>query len=119
MEPTYSDGGINFCWTLHFFSSQPIRYDVVAVRFAGSRIMLLKRIVALPGEWVEFREGKLWVNGKEIHEPYIRYPCHWNLGPRQVEADCVYVVGDNRNMAMERHYFGQTSRKRIMGVPLW
>jgi signal peptidase I len=119
MEPTYRNGGMNFCWKLQYLFSKPERHDVVAVRFAGNRVMLLKRVVALEGEQIEFREGKLFVDGKELPEPYIVYPCNWNLPPRRVEKGCVYVVGDNRNMPIEHHYFGQTSAKRIIGVPLW
>jgi signal peptidase I len=119
MEPTYRNRSINFCWKWHSLFSKPKRFEVVAVRLAGSSVMLLKRVVALEGEQVEFRQGKLFVDGKEIEEPYVRYPCHWNLSPRKVEKDCLYVIGDNRNMPMEDHFFGQTSVKRIVGVPLW
>ncbi len=119
MEPTYTDGGFNFCWTPRYWSSPPKRHDVVAIRFAGNQIMLLKRVVALPGEEVEFREGKLWVNGMELPEPYVVLPCNWDLAPRRVEAGCIYVVGDNRSTPIGRHYFGQTSIQRILGTPLW
>jgi len=119
MEPTYHNGGVNFLWKLCYTFSKPKRYDVVAVRFAGNRVMLLKRVVALEGERVEFRSGRLFVDGKEVEEPYVRYPCNWNLPPRQVEKDCIYVVGDNRGMPIEDHHFGQTSMKRILGMPLW
>jgi len=119
MEPTYRDGGVNFCWRLRYLGSEPKRRDVVAVRLAGSKIMLLKRVVAREGEQVEFRHGRLFVDDKEVEEPYLRFPCNWNLAPRRVEKDCVYVVGDNRSMPIEDHYFGQTSKTRIMGVPLW
>jgi signal peptidase I len=119
MEPTYHNGSVNCLWKLRYIFSKPKRYDVVTVRFAGSRLMLLKRVVAVEGEKVEFRSGKLFVDGKEIKEPYIRYPCNWDLPPRQVEKGCVYVVGDNRSMPIEDHHFGQTSIKRILGVPLW
>jgi signal peptidase I len=119
MEPTYRDGTFNFCWRLHSLFSEPQRHDVVAVRFAGNKIMLLKRVVALEGEQIEFRGGKLWVDGKVIEEAYVRYPCDWNLPPRVVEKGSVYVVGDNRNMPIESHHFGQASIKRIVGVPLW
>ena len=119
MEPAYHDRGVNFCWRLRYVFSEPKRHDVVMIRFAGSKAMLLKRVVAREGEQVEFREGKLFVDGKEIQEPYVRYPCHWNLPLRRVEKDCVYVIGDNRNMPIENHYFGQTSKSRIVGVPLW
>jgi len=119
MEPTYRNGGINFCWKLRYLFSKPERHDVVAVRFAGNRVMLLKRVVALEGEQIEFRDGKLFVDGEEIPEPYVVYPCTWNLPPRRVEKGSVYVVGDIRNMPLEHHYFGQTTLKRVIGVPLW
>jgi signal peptidase I len=119
MEPTYHNRGVNFCWRLPYFFSEPKGHDVVTVRFAGSKVMLLKRVVAQEGEQVEFRDGKLFVDGKEIEEPYVLYPCDWNLPPRQVEEDHIYVVGDNRNMPIENHHFGQTTKNRIMGVPLW
>jgi len=119
MEPTYHHGGFNFCWRLRYLFSEPRRCDVVAVRFAGNKVMLLKRVVALEDEQVEFRDGKLLIDGKEMEEPYIQYPCDWNLSSRRVEKDCVYVIGDNRGMPIENHHFGQTSKGRIMGTPLW
>jgi signal peptidase I len=119
MEPTYHDGGVNFCWRLRYLFSEPKRFDVVAIRFSGSKVMLLKRVVAQAGERVEFRDGRLFVDGKQIKERYVRYPCNWNLSPRRVEKDCVYVVGDNRSMPIENHHFGQALKSRIMGSPLW
>jgi len=119
MEPTYHNGGVNFCWRLRYLFSEPQRYDVVTVRLAGKRVMLLKRVVALAGERVEFRDGKLLVDGKTVNEPYVRYGCDWNLIARRVGKDSVYVVGDNRSMPMENHYFGQTSINRILGGVVW
>ena len=81
--------------------------------------MLLKRVVALGGDTVEFREGRLYVNGREVAEPYVNGPCDWNLPSRRVEEGSIYVVGDNRSMPMEGHDFGQTSSDRVIGVPLW
>jgi signal peptidase I len=119
MEPTYHDGGFNFCWRLRYLISKPRRFDVVTVRLAGDQVMLLKRVVALEGEEVEFRKGVLFVNSEEIFEPYLRSPCNWNLPSRQVEKGCVYVVGDNRVMPMEQHVFGQADIQRILGAPVW
>jgi len=119
MEPTYTDGAFNFCWRGRYLFSEPRRYDVVTVRFAGTRVMLLKRIVALEGEQVEFRGGKLFVNEEEIEEPYVHNCRNWNLSPRYVEQGCVFVVGDNRGVAIENHSLGQASKQRITGGPLW
>jgi signal peptidase I len=60
MDPTYHDGSFTFCWRPQYLISPPERFAVVAVRFSGRRVMLLKRVVALPGETVEFREGELF-----------------------------------------------------------
>jgi signal peptidase I len=119
MAPTYQDGEFNFCNRLYYLFSSPARHDVVAIRYAGTRIMLLKRILALEGEIVEFRKGRLYVNGKPVPEPYIAGSHDWDLEPREVAAGHVYVVGDNRRVPMMVHDFGQTPANRIIGVPLW
>ena len=119
MEPTYHTGDVNFCWRPTYLFSNPKHHDIVAVRFAGQKIMLLKRVVALEGETVEFLNGELFINGKKLHEPYVTYPCNWNLPPRTVKKEHVYVVGDNRNVPIQKHDFGQTQLNRIIGALLW
>lgn len=119
MEPTYQNGEFNFCWRIRYLFSTPKRGDVVVIRFTGQRVTLLKRVVALEGEEVEFRDGRLFINGKEWNEPYIHTPYHWTLPPRRVEPNSVYVVGDNRSGLMQNHFFGQASLPRILGGPLW
>ena len=81
--------------------------------------MLLKRVVGLEGEIVEFRNGELFIDQAELSEPYVKYPCDWNLPPRKVKTGNVYVVGDNRNVPIHAHDFGQTPIERIIGAPLW
>lgn len=119
MEPTYDDGGFNFCWRGRYLFSAPERGDVVVIRFAGQRVMLLKRIIGLAGDTVEFRNGALFVNGVWVKEPYVRSPSDWNLAPRTVEPGKVYVVGDNRTVALDRHHLGQVEQERILGGVVW
>lgn len=119
MEPTYRNGEINFCWRLRYLFSPPRRGDIVLIRFAGQKITLLKRVVALENEEIEFRNGKLLINNKELEEPYVHSPYRWNLPPRRVEPNSVYVIGDNRAGPMKDHVFGQVTVTRILGSPLW
>jgi signal peptidase I len=119
MEPTFHDGGFNFIWKPAFWFSEPERGDVVAVRLAGNKVVYLKRVVALAGQRVGFREGVLFVDGRPVQEPFVNGPCRWDLPDREVAPGNVYLVGDNRSMAMEEHDFGQTSVRRVQGVPLW
>ncbi|MFO7558777.1 MAG: signal peptidase I [Desulfobacterales bacterium] len=119
MEPTYADGSFNFCFRPVTLFSKPEKQDVVVIRLAGKKIMLLKRVVATENEIVEFRNGRLFVNGNMLLEPYVRYSSGWNLPPRQVKKNHVYVIGDNRGVSIEKHQFGQTPVNRIVGTPLW
>lgn len=119
MAPTYRNGGFNFCNKLRFVFKDPQRQDVVAIRLAGQSIMLLKRVVALENEVVEFRAGRLFVNNRPADEPYVHDPFAWNLAPRTVDRGHVYVVGDNRRVPMHVHQFGQTPLDRVIGGPLW
>ena len=115
MEPTYHNNSFAFCWRLQYLFSQPERFDIVTVRFSGRSVMLLKRIVALEGETVEFRTGMLYVNGNLIDEPYVRNRSNWELPPRTVAPGHVYIVGDNRGTTMARHRFGEIDINRIIG----
>ncbi len=115
MEPTYTDGSFAFCWRPNYLFSKIERLDIVTVRFSGRSVMLLKRVIALPGDTLEFREGLLYLNGKQIDEPYVQHRSLWNLAPRTIAPGHVYVVGDNRATAMSRHVFGQVTVERIVG----
>ena len=118
MVPTFPAKGFTFCWRGRYWFSSPQRGDVVVVKYTG-RIFFLKRIVALPGDTVAFRDGRLLVNGKVAHEPYLRYICTWELPERLVEAGHYYVVGDNRSQLLNDHLFGQVPARRIIGAPLF
>jgi len=119
MEPTYMDGGFNFCFKLRYVFAEPKIKDVVAIRLAGERVLLLKRVVALEGDTLEFQDGTLIVNGKKVSENYLILPSGWNLAPRTVDKGKVYVVGDNRSVPIHVHQFGQVSVQRIIGGPVW
>ena len=119
MATTYVTGSFNFCFTLRYLFTGPKPPDVVTIRMAGQKIMLLKRVVATEGQTVEFREGDLFVNGNKVFEPYVSGKSDWTLPPVTVKPGHVYVVGDNRSVPAERHAFGQTPVHRIAGAPLW
>ena len=119
MEPTYFRRGFTFCWRGKYFFSQPARGDIVIIRFTED-VSLLKRIVALPGDTIFIKNGVLYLNGKPQKEDYVKNPCDWNLlPPRTIKPGHVYVIGDNRSMLIENQQFGEVSRKRIIGGPVW
>ncbi|HEY5043447.1 MAG TPA: signal peptidase I [Verrucomicrobiae bacterium] len=118
MEPTYHDRSINFLNRLAYLTHEPQRGDVVSIRYAGPHVTLMKRIVGLPGETIEFVNGKIFINGVPLAEPYEKNPCDWNLPPEKIGPDEYYVVGDNRTMPPDDHVHGRVERKRILGKVL-
>ncbi len=118
MEPTFASNGFNFCWRGAYWFRKPQLGDVVVIKY-HKKINFLKRIVGMPGDRVEFRNGKLFVNGEERHEPYVKLPCDWNMKPVKVAEDEFYVVGDNRSMNIVKHQHGAVKAYRIIGTPLF
>ncbi len=100
---------------LAYLWSKPKRRDVVVIRLAGPSIMYMKRIIGLPGETVEFHQGKVLINGEILDEPYLQLNSDWEWPPFTLGPDEYFVVGDNRSMAWEDHTKGKTTRNRIAG----
>ena len=118
MLPNWPEKGFTFCFRWRYLFSKPQRGDVVIVRYS-TKVYFLKRVVALPGDTVAFFRGHLFVNGRPVKEPYVKYISTWNLPPRKVEENHYYVVGDNRSQHISEHQFGQVRAFRIIGAPLF
>jgi signal peptidase I len=115
MSPTYRSHGINFANRLAYLFHEPRRGDIVAIRTTGIHNMYMKRIIGLPGETIAFRHGHAVIDGKLLYEPYVQYPCDWELTPRLLGPRDYYCVGDNRSMAAVDHEKGVAYRNRIAG----
>ncbi len=119
MMPTYPEHGFVFCNKLRYLFNEPKLGDVVVIRLKD-KIYYLKRIVGVPGDTIEFRNGDLYRNGERQDErEFVRYASDWNLPPRTVEPGHFYVVGDNRSQPIEQHIFGSVRSDRIVGSPIW
>ena len=119
MEPTYAAHGFNVCVLTAYRSHPPTRGDVVALKYGGTRYMLLKRVLAFEGETVAFSNGVCVVNGQSLDEPYVVKNSDWNVPPRTVQSGHVYVMGDNRSVPFENHVGGEISLARVAGKVLW
>lgn len=76
----------------------------------------IKRVVAVAGDTVEMRQGKVYVNGKRFPEvPTVRMTDQ-DFPPRVVPDGSVWVLGDNRNNSEDSRYFGQVPLRNIRGL---
>ena len=78
--------------------------------------VLIKRVIGLPGETVESRDGLVYVDGKQLDESYLAEGTVTNIeAPIVVPDDHVLVLGDNRSVSLDGREFGPISQDLIVG----
>mmetsp|Transcript_34869 Transcript_34869/g.84414 ORF Transcript_34869/g.84414 Transcript_34869/m.84414 type:complete len:259 (-) Transcript_34869:41-817(-) len=82
---------------------------------AKAKEALIKRIIAIEGDEVEVKSGKLFVNCEEQEESYVAEDAEYEFGPVFVPKDSVLVLGDNRNHSLDGHIWGFLPTKNIIG----
>jgi signal peptidase I len=86
---------------------------------------LIKRVIGLPGETIEIRDGDIYISGDKLREPYVVHilPASrrvlQNVPPMKIPPDSFFMMGDNRDNSRDSRYFGVVSRKAIIGRPLF
>jgi signal peptidase I len=112
----------------------PARADVVVLESPESGIVLLKRVIAVPGDQVAVRDGRLWLNGAEVaveaahgelrellghaHRISLDEGGGPNFGPTTIPQGKYLVLGDNRGDSRDGRYFGLVDRRAIFGQAL-
>jgi signal peptidase I len=94
------------------------RGDVVVFWYPLDRSKsFIKRVIALPGEVVEIRQGILYVDGRAIAEPYVppQYEDLSDYGPVRVPEDSYFVMGDHRISSNDSRVFGPVASRFIYG----
>jgi signal peptidase I len=81
----------------------------------------IKRVIGLPGDRVDVKAGKVYINGKVLSENYLGEPPKYNWSSREVVPDGIVppgnylVLGDNRNNSYDGHYWGFLPKEKILG----
>jgi signal peptidase I len=75
----------------------------------------IKRVIALPGETVEGRDGKVFVNGRELVEPYLSEETIPGFEAKKVPQGKLWVMGDNRNQSQDARVFGPIDEHKLIG----
>ena len=98
----------------------PERFDVVICRYPGrGDTNFVKRVVGLPGDTVELRDGYLYINDELYEEPYINEDYRTGrlntFGPETVPEGHFFVMGDHRNNSNDSRSVGSIERNMIVG----
>lgn len=97
------------------FLHGPRRGDIVVINSPGQGEMVIKRVVGLPGETIEVRSGRVYVNGKLLDEPWATRPGGGRYGPETIPPLHVFVLGDNRGASNDSRNFGPVEIDHVVG----
>jgi signal peptidase I len=75
----------------------------------------IKRVIALPGETVEGKDGKIFINGRQLVEPYLAEEPVGDFPAKTIPPGQVWVMGDNRNRSSDSRVFGPIKESKIVG----
>lgn len=121
MNPTLHDGDIMILNKIAYKSSDIKRFDIVVI-YLNDKLnneKLIKRVIGLPGDSIEYKNNKLYVNGKYVKEDFD----HTNtedfdlslISATTVPRDSYFVVGDNREVSADSRVIGFVSKDEIAG----
>jgi len=119
MIPTIVENDrVMVCKFVYYFK-EPERGDIVVFKppdTLNAQNDYIKRVIGLPGDKIQMKDQRVYVNDKALKEPYIAEPLGYTWGPVMVPAGKLLVLGDNRNKSFDSHLWNEwLSRDRIKG----
>ena len=116
MEPNIHEGQYVLVNKAIYAFQTPERGNTIVFRAPnGSGRDYIKRIIGRPGDIVEVRKGKVYINGSLIIEPYIDKPPVYTVHRKEVPSEFYFVLGDNRNNSNDSHNGWLVPRENIIG----
>ncbi|MBO8464005.1 MAG: signal peptidase I [Firmicutes bacterium] len=118
MENTIMTGDRLIALRTAYWFSDPERGDIVVFHYPDDETDLyIKRVIGTPGDTVEGKDGKVYVNGEELEEPYIKEEIEEDFGPYTVPEDSYFMMGDNRNESWDSRFWENTyvKKEKILG----
>ena len=127
MSPTLKDQDIVILNKIHYHIFKIKRFDVIALKYNDTKY-LIKRVIGLPGDKIEYKDNILYVNDKAIKEEFLNFQVITedfsinDLGYTTIPENKFLVLGDNRPNSLDSRKIGLISKKEILGkvnIKIW
>lgn len=129
MEGTFQNNDVVVEEKVSYYFSEPKYGDVVIVNDVinpfevnGKEKKLIKRVIGVPGDTIEVKNGVLLLNGEKVNEPYIKEKMEQDFDKITVKKGTYFVMGDNRNNSLDSRILGSIPKEKIDGrivLELW
>lgn len=115
MQPGLYEGERLLVNKMAYTFSEPDRGEIIVFRSPTDGTNLIKRVIGLPGDLIEVKNGIVYVNTIGLNEPYVRYPATYTMTTIQVPLDQYFVLGDNRNNSSDSHVGWTVPKNNLIG----
>ncbi len=120
MMPALKDGEHYYLNRWQYLLMSPKRGDIVVIKDPGHTDFAVKRIVAQPFDWINIKNGMLYINGRRLDEPYLAKDTRTETPDLkekwiQLGKDQYYMLGDNRENSEDSRFYGRVMRDHIIG----
>jgi signal peptidase I len=118
MDPTLHEGQMLVISKINYFVGDPQRGHIIVLKDEVENKLLIKRVIGLPGEVIELKNGKVYIDSKELQPDYTSFPTYaysqekWTLPKGEY-----FVLGDNREHSRDSRLenVGMVDRENIIG----
>lgn len=107
---------------IHYLIGNPERGDIAVFRFPDDEeVLYVKRVIGLPGETVEIKDGTVYIDGNLLEEPYLKEKPIGDYGPYKVPEGSYFMLGDNRNNSKDSRKWNNkfVKKEKILGKTLF
>lgn len=120
MEQTIMTGDRVFGNRLAYVFGDPERYDIIIFKYPDNeKELFIKRIIGMPGETVEIKDGKVYINGSKepLKDGFTPETPVGDYGPYTVPENSYFVLGDNRNYSKDSRFWNNpyVAEDKILG----
>lgn len=122
MEETIMVGDRVVMFRLAYLFSEPKRGDIVVFEYPDDPSQdFIKRIIGLPGETIEGKDGVVYINGKALKEDYLPEEAEGDFGPYEIPEDSYFMMGDNRNISLDARYWDNkfVAKNKLQGKAIF